>query len=104
MLLHGVNAGLGAFACVSSQHFEAILQYNGGSAEAPGHMVGSSITAADLAVFHFLAAAEQHFKEYYDAVDAPLCKAFKASIQQRPNIAAYLQSERCQPWDTDSMM
>jgi glutathione S-transferase len=100
----GSMPGLDAFACVSSQHFEAILQYNGGSVEAPGHMVGSSITAADLAVFHFLAAAEQHFKEYYDAVDAPLCKAFKASIQQRPNIAAYLQSERCQPWDTDSMM
>jgi glutathione S-transferase len=43
-------------------------------------------------------------RQYYEAEAAPLAKAFKASIEQRPRIAAYLASERCQPWDKDSMM
>jgi glutathione S-transferase len=43
-------------------------------------------------------------RQYYEAEDAPLAKAFKVSIEQRPRIAAYLASERCQPWDKDSMM
>jgi hypothetical protein len=51
-----------AFVPVTVQHFEDILRQNGGSAAAPGHLVGASITAADLAVYHYLAAAEQHYK------------------------------------------
>jgi hypothetical protein len=47
---------------VAVQHFEDILRHNGGSADAPGYLVGSSITAADLAVYHYLAAAEQHYR------------------------------------------
>jgi glutathione S-transferase len=47
---------------VALQHFEDILRHNGGSADAPGYLVGSSITAADLAVYHYLAAAEQHYR------------------------------------------
>uniref|UniRef100_A0A383VC28 Glutathione transferase n=1 Tax=Tetradesmus obliquus TaxID=3088 RepID=A0A383VC28_TETOB len=87
------------------QHFEEILKQNGGGTpEAPGYLVGSSITAADLAVYHYLAAAEQHYRPYYEAQAAPLAKAFQASIAQRPRIAAYLASPRCQPWDKDSMM
>jgi glutathione S-transferase len=43
-------------------------------------------------------------RPHYEAQDAPLAKAFKASIQRRPRIAAYLASERCQAWDKDSMM
>lgn len=85
-------------------HFEAILTRNGGTPEAPGFLVGPSLTAADLAVYHYLAAAEQHFRQYYEAQEAPVAKAFKAGIQQRPRIAAYLASDRCQPWDSDSMM
>jgi glutathione S-transferase len=47
---------------VAVQHFEDILRHNGGSLDAPGYLVGSSLTAADLAVYHYLAAAEQHYK------------------------------------------
>jgi len=86
------------------QHFEDILKYNGGTQDVPGFLVGQSLTVADLGVYHYLAAAEQHYNEWYDPLEAPLCKAFKASIEQRPRIQAYLSSERCQPWDTDSMM
>jgi glutathione S-transferase len=90
------------FTCL--QHFEAILKRNGGTVEAPGFLVGPTRTAADLAVYHFLAAAQQHYRQYYDSIEAPLCKAFQQAIAERPNIKAYLSSSRCQPWDADSMM
>lgn len=86
------------------QHFEDILKRSGGTAETPGFLIGSSRTAADIAVYHFLAAAQQHYKQYYDAIDAPVCKAFLKAMQERPLIKAYLASSRCQPWDADSMM
>lgn len=71
-----------------------------------GWLVGPERTAADLNVYHFLAAAQQHFRPYYDTAiaDAPRCKALQAAVAARPRIAAYLASERCQPWDADSMM
>lgn len=43
-------------------------------------------------------------RPYYDAQDAPRAKALQARVAARPRIAAYLESERCKPWDTDSMM
>lgn len=86
------------------QHFEAILTRNGGTPEAPGFLIGSSRTAADLAVYHYLAAAQQHYKQYFDAQEAPVCKAFMHAMAERPNLKAYLASDRCQPWDADSMM
>jgi glutathione S-transferase len=87
-----------------SQHFEDILKHNGGTPEAPGFLVGPSRTAADLAMYHFLAAAQHHYGQYYDTIDAPVCKAFLRAMSERPNIKAYLASDRCQPWDADSMM
>ncbi len=66
--------------------------------------MGGKLTAADIGAYQCLAAAEQHFKQWYDAVEAPLTKAFQARIAARPNIAAYLESDRCLPWDKDSMM
>lgn len=86
------------------QYFESILARNGGTPASPGWLVGPDRTAADLAVYHYLAAAEQHYKAYYHSVDAPLAKALQAAVAARPRIAAYLASERCQPWDADSMM
>jgi glutathione S-transferase len=86
------------------QHFEDILSRNGGTAAAPGFLVGADRTAADIVLYHWLAAAQQHYSSYFDAVDAPLCKAFLVAMGERPGIKAYLASERCQPWDADSMM
>lgn len=77
---------------------------NGGTPETPGFLVGPSRTAADIAVYHYLAAAKQHYRQYYESIDAPVCKAFLQAMSERPNIKAYLQSDRCQPWDADSMM
>ncbi|KAG2483047.1 hypothetical protein HYH03_018076 [Edaphochlamys debaryana] len=81
--------------------FEAVLQQN---THKGGFLVGASVTVADLAVYQCMAAAEQHYGPYYAAQETPLAKAHQAAIAARPRIAAYLHSERCQPWDSDSMM
>ncbi|KXZ42755.1 hypothetical protein GPECTOR_120g422 [Gonium pectorale] len=85
------------------QHWEDILRKNEADGE-QGFLIGNSLTVADLAVYHYMAAAQQHYRAYFDAVEAPLAKAHQARIAARPRIAAYLSSGRCQPWDTDSMM
>jgi len=82
------------------EYFESLLARN----QESGFLVGDKLTVADLAVYHYLAAAQQHYGQYYDAQAAPLCKAFQARVAARPRIAAYLASDRCLPWDADSMM
>lgn len=79
--------------------FESLLARN-----PSGFLVGGDRTAADIAVYHYLCAAKQHYGEWYEKIDAPGCKAFRERIGARPNIAAYLASERCYDWDKDSMM
>ncbi|KAG2423229.1 hypothetical protein HXX76_015486 [Chlamydomonas incerta] len=69
-----------------------------------GFLVGADISVADLAVYQFMAAAQQHYRQWYDAVEAPAAKAHQARIAARPRLAAYLASDRCLPWDGDSMM
>ncbi|EFJ44478.1 hypothetical protein VOLCADRAFT_95137 [Volvox carteri f. nagariensis] len=70
------------------QYWEALLEGNpdpqasrklAGSSSFPGFLIGGSVTVADLAVYH-------------------------KRIASRPRIQAYLQSDRCPPWDNDSMM
>ncbi len=83
-------------------HLEAVLRHNQGSE----FVLGPRLTVADLVVWHFLCALDVHYHEYYarEMAGAPLLTAFKARIAERPRIKAYLQSDRCQPFDTDSCM
>ncbi|GLI60934.1 hypothetical protein VaNZ11_003170, partial [Volvox africanus] len=83
------------------RYWEALLDRN---PDPQGFLIGSSIAVADLAVYHYMTAAEQHYKQYYDAIEAPRAKEHQMRIASRPRIQAYLNSNRCQPWDTDSMM
>lgn len=71
-----------------------------------GSLVGPTLTTADLAAWHYLCALERHYPSYYAPAmaGAPRLQAFKAAIAARPRIAAYLASERCPPWDEDSLM
>ncbi|PNW87542.1 hypothetical protein CHLRE_02g142200v5 [Chlamydomonas reinhardtii] len=69
-----------------------------------GFLVGKDISVADLAVYQYMAAAQQHYRRWYDDVEAPAAKAHQARIAARPRLAAYLASPRCPPWDSDSMM
>lgn len=70
------------------------------------HLIGGILTAADIALYHWLAAVEHHMPGAYAAAiqGAPLCAALAAQVAARSRIAAYLASSRCQPWDRDSLM
>ncbi len=75
-------------------------------AAAGGFLVGQSLTAADLCAWHYLCALEQHYGSYYESAmaSAPRLRAFKEAVGGRPRIKTYLESERCPPWDADSLM
>jgi len=84
-------------------YIERLLSANAATIE-QGFIIGPSLTAADIGCYHFMCAAEKHYHKYYHQIDAPLAKAHQNRISNRPNIKAYLESKRCPPWDTDSMM
>ena len=68
-------------------------------------MLGSKLTYVDLAVLHVLRATEAQFSEPWRAMTSvPLLKAFKVRLESRPNLAAYFKSERCKPFEGNSMM
>ncbi|GAX83827.1 hypothetical protein CEUSTIGMA_g11251.t1 [Chlamydomonas eustigma] len=85
------------------QYFQDVLAKNpcGGC-----FLVGDKLSVADLAVFHYMKAAEHHFKEAYESliINTPLLFMLVQNVSERPKIKAYLSSDRCLPWDTDSMM
>ncbi|GFR48365.1 hypothetical protein Agub_g10255, partial [Astrephomene gubernaculifera] len=82
--------------------WEQVLERN--PCQEQGFLLGDRLSVADLAVYQYMAAAQQHFHAHYDAVEAPRAKEHQARMAARPRIRDYLASERCQPWDTDSMM
>jgi hypothetical protein len=52
-----------------------------------------------------LRAAQSQFAEAFNAnEDIPLLKAFMTRISARPNLAAYFKSDRCRPFEGNSMM
>lgn len=85
-------------------HFEKTLAANSGG---KGFLFGDKITYVDLGLFHALRATEsteQFREEWENNKNIPLLKAFKDRIAARPNIAAYLISDRCIPLSGNSMM
>ena len=60
------------------------------------------LTYADIAVYNILRGAEFQFPDDYQSLPIPCLRAFKERVQERPNIAAYLKSDRCAPF-SDSM-
>ena len=65
---------------------------------------GDKCTYIDVAAYHVMAAAESQFPEAYKRVDTPIIKAHKERMEKRPNIAAYLASERRGCFEGNSMM
>jgi len=87
------------------QHFEKTVKRNAGKPVAGG----PKLTYADFALFHVLDACQSQFNiEFYefcwDKADIPALKAFKAAMEERPNLKAYFASDRRMPWAGDSMM
>lgn len=62
----------------------------------------TQLTYVDLAVYNLLRGAEFQFPEDYKSLPIASLRAFKERIQERPNIAAYLKSDRAAPF-SDSM-
>ena len=68
-------------------------------------MVGDKLTYVDLGVLHVLRATASQFAEQWNALQTvPLLKAFKERMEARPNLAAYFKSDRCRPFEGNSMM
>ena len=62
------------------------------------------ITYVDIAVFQALRATESQFPDDYRDLSIPGLRAFKQRIQERPNVKAFLQSDRSLPFTGNSMM
>lgn len=57
-------------------HVEDLIKHANGKAGDELHVVGTSLTTADIAVYHFMCAAEHHYPEHYGAAiqRCPLAK------------------------------
>jgi glutathione S-transferase len=80
------------------RYFERVLKQNPAG---NGHMVGDTLTYVDLSMFQLIDAlhyafprAMKHFGEHY-----PRLAALHDAVLKRPNIAAYLASERRLPYN-----
>lgn len=80
--------------------FEAVLEANGATKTKP-HLVGRSLTYADLSLFHTVDGLLYAFPKASARLlrNRPLVAALHASVRKRPRIARYLESERRQPFN-----
>lgn len=86
------------------KHFEALLCHNKGG---KGFVIGEKMTYVDLALLHVLRATESQFPEAWKSASqdyAKLLEAFKDRMSKRPRLAAYFASDRCLPFEGNSMM
>lgn len=83
-------------------YFESVLKYNKGG---KGFLFGDKLTYVDLTLFWVLKATEASYPEAWKKADnVPLLKEFRDRIEKRPNISAYLNSDRFIPLENNSMM
>ncbi|WP_084396395.1 glutathione S-transferase [Henriciella aquimarina] len=63
-------------------------------------LVGDALTYADLSLFHSLEGLDHAFPKAMKRLegDYPKARALQARVRERPNIAAYLKSDRRQPF------
>lgn len=84
------------------KHFEQVLSLNNNG---QGFVFGNKLTYVDLGLLHVLRATEAQFPDTWKEADyIPNLKAFKERIETRPNIAAYLKSDRWLGFEGNSMM
>jgi glutathione S-transferase len=81
--------------------FETILERNGSDR----HLVGRSITYADLSLFQLVEGLLYAFPKATarSLKDAPAVKALHGAVAERPRIKAYLASERRIPFNEDGI-
>jgi glutathione S-transferase len=73
--------------------FETILRRN---PRGPGQLVGDAITYADLSLFQLIEGLDYAFPKLMAQIgkDYPKVRALHDAVAERPNIKAYLQSDR----------
>ncbi|WP_421862514.1 glutathione S-transferase [Parvibaculum sp.] len=79
--------------------FELVMEANGATKEKP-HLVGKSLTYADLSLFHTVDGLKFAFPKTTGRLmkNRPLVSSLHASVKKRPKIAAYMKSDRRQPF------
>lgn len=87
-------------------HFHKVVSKYGATKPVAG---GVNVTYADFALFHVLDATISQFNtdfyEYaWDQTNVPALKDFHAHFKERPNLKAYFASDRCTPFEGNSMM
>lgn len=83
-------------------YFEEVLQRNAGGR---GHMVGRTHSYVDLSMFQVVAGLRYAFPNTMARLepDLPGLVALHDRVAQRPNVAAYLASERRLPFNEDGI-
>lgn len=79
--------------------FERVMEANGATKQKP-HLVGKSITYADLSLFHTVDGLKHAFPKAMGRHlrSRPLVSSLHAAVGKRRKIAAYMESERRQPF------
>ena len=72
-------------------------------------LLGDKLTYVDLALLHVLRATESQFNEEWGratskGAEFAALAEFKRRIEGRPRLEAYFASERCKPFEGNSMM
>lgn len=84
------------------RHFEKLMISNNGG---DGFVVGDKLTYVDLGLMHALRATASQFPEEWKQLDGiPKLRAFKDRMEARPRLASYFKSDRCKPFEGNSMM
>lgn len=85
-------------------YFEAVLAANGATKTKP-HLVGRSLTYADLSLFHTLEGLAYAFPKTMGRLmrGRPLLTSLREGVKKRPRIKAYLASARRQPFNENGI-
>ena len=79
-------------------YFEAVVRHNG---KGNGHLVGRTLSYPDLSVFQIIAGLRYAFPRMMTRIapDYPGLADLHERVAKRPNVAAYLESERRIPFN-----
>lgn len=82
--------------------FETVLSRN---PEGPQYLVGGELSYADLSLFQVMTGLDYAFPRLMGRIEAgyPKVQALKSRVAERPNIAAYLASDRRLPGNEDDL-
>ena len=66
-------------------------------------VLGDKLTYVDLALLQVIRNCSNQFSSDWLSMDLPLLKAFKDRMEARPNLEKYFKSDKCMPFEGNSM-